>query len=145
MKLFCSNYWQNPKITAAVHYFHYNSYRYYHYHHLHYHWKMHLYHLKILLTILFIVIWSPILFNLCSFYRDIFFSIPIPSFLFFTPSKRLENIRENTDQKEFRIWTLFTQCYLHSLVYTYLHLLIPNYILFVLLYKFDKIYKIWEI
>ena len=52
-----SNYWQNPKITAAtVHYFHYNSHHHYHYHHFHYHCKMHPYYLKILLTILFIVI-----------------------------------------------------------------------------------------
>ena len=53
-----SNYWQNPKITAAVHCFHYNSHHHYHYYHFHYHCKMHLYHLKILLTILFIVKWS---------------------------------------------------------------------------------------
>ena len=38
--LFCSNYWQNSPITAAVHYFHYKSH------------KMHLYCLKLLLTIL---------------------------------------------------------------------------------------------
>ena len=52
-----SNYWQNPKITATVHYFHYNSHHY-HYYHFHYHCKMHLYHLKILLTMLFFIIWS---------------------------------------------------------------------------------------
>ena len=51
-----SNFWQNPKITATVHYFHYNSHHHYHYYHFHYHCKMHLYRLKILLTILFIVI-----------------------------------------------------------------------------------------
>ena len=70
-----SNYWQNPKITATVHYFHYNSHHHYHYYHFHYHCKMHLYHLKILLTILFIVIWSPVCFNwiLSSFYRYVFF------------------------------------------------------------------------
>ena len=72
MKLFWGNYWQNPKIIAAVHYFHYNSHHHYHSHHFHYHWKMHLYHLNILLTILFIVIWSPICFNLSSFYLHIF-------------------------------------------------------------------------
>ena len=53
-----SNYWQKPKITATVHYFHYNSHHHYHYYHFHYHCKMHLYHLKILLTILFFIIWS---------------------------------------------------------------------------------------
>ena len=45
-----SNYWQNPKITATVHYFHYNSHHHYHYYHFHYHCKMHLHRLKILLT-----------------------------------------------------------------------------------------------
>ena len=51
VKLFCSNYWQNPEITAAVHYFHYNSHLHYHYRHFHYHCKMHLYCLRILLTV----------------------------------------------------------------------------------------------
>ena len=129
---------------------------------------MHLYRLKILLTILFIVIWSPICFNLSSFYRHIFSFSLIPSFLFFTPSKMTQNkfttirhlldvlfipfkspysveIRENTDQKKLRNWTLFTQCYLHSLVYTYLHLLIHTYALFILLHEFDKIDKTWQI
>ena len=51
-----SNYRRNPKITATVHYFHYNPHHHYHYYHFHYHCKMQLYRLKILLTILFIVI-----------------------------------------------------------------------------------------
>ena len=51
VKLFCSIYWQNLQITAAVHYFHYNSHHHYHYHHFHYHWKMQLYYLRILITI----------------------------------------------------------------------------------------------
>ena len=33
----------------------------------------------------------------------------------------------------------------HSPVYTYLHLLIHTYVLFILLYEFDKIDEIWEI
>ena len=37
VKIFCSNYWQNPHITVAVNYFHYNSHHHYHYHHFHYH------------------------------------------------------------------------------------------------------------
>ena len=57
-----SNYWQNPKATTTVHYFHYNS-PHHHYYHFHYYRKMHLYRLKILLIILFIVIWSPVCFN----------------------------------------------------------------------------------
>ena len=32
VKLFCSNYWQNSRVTAAVHYFHYNSHHHFHYH-----------------------------------------------------------------------------------------------------------------
>ena len=188
VKLFCSNYWQSPKITAAVHCFHYNSHRHYYYHHFHYHWNYH-YRLKILLTILFIVISSPICFNLSSFYRHMFFSNLIPIFSFFTPRHILGilfipfiyiysylhfltmrekrpntelflvrifpyldwirrftlysvQIRGNMDQKKLRIWTLFTQCYLHSPVYTYSHLLIHTYALFTLLYEFDKIDKI---
>ena len=80
-----SNYWQNPKITAAVHYFHYNSHHHYHYYHFHYHCKMHLYRLKILLTILFIVKWSPVCFNwiLSSFYRYVFFFYHIIIFIFY--------------------------------------------------------------
>ena len=50
-----SNYWQNPKITVTVQYFHYNSHHdYYHYYHFHYHCQMHLYRLKILLNIFLI-------------------------------------------------------------------------------------------
>ena len=70
-----SNYWQNPQITATVHYFHYNSHHHYHYYHFYYHCKMHLYRLKILLTIPFIAIWFPVCFNwiLSSFYWYLFF------------------------------------------------------------------------
>ena len=50
MKLFCSNYWQNPYITTADHYFYYNSHHHYHYHCFHYHCKMQLYRLKVLIT-----------------------------------------------------------------------------------------------
>ena len=39
VKLFCSNYLQDPSITAVVHYFHDNSN---HHYHLHFHCKMHL-------------------------------------------------------------------------------------------------------
>ena len=70
-----SNYWQNPKITATVHYFHYNSHYHYHYYHFHYHCKMHLYRPKILLT---------------KFYNKIFYCNMIPclfqlNFVFFLP------------------------------------------------------------
>ena len=84
-----SNYWQNPKITATVHYFHYNSHHHYHYYHFHYHCKMHLYRLKILLTILFIVKWSPVCFNwiLSSFCRYVFFFYYFTLFVFLRPVK----------------------------------------------------------
>ena len=82
MKLFCSNYWQNPLVTATVHYFRYNSHHHYHFH---YHCKMHLYCLKILLTI-------PLCNMIpCLLYRHIFFFSLIPSFSFFTLSKRIQN------------------------------------------------------
>ena len=48
VKLFCSSYWQNPPLTATVHYFHCNSHHHYHFN---YHCKMLLYCLKILRTI----------------------------------------------------------------------------------------------
>ena len=84
-----SNYRQNSKITATAHYFHYNSHHHYHYYHFHYHCKKHLYHLKILLTIPFIVIWSLVCFNwiLSSFYRYVFFFYHIILFVFLRPVK----------------------------------------------------------
>ena len=90
-EIILSNYWQNSKITAStVHYSHYNSHHHYHYHyyhHFHYHCKMHLYHLKFLLTILFILLWSPA-FNwiLSSFYCYVFFFYII-LFIFLHPVK----------------------------------------------------------
>ena len=42
------------------------------------------------------------------------------------------------------VLTPFTQCYLHSPVNTYFHLLIHTYVFFIILYEFDKIDKIWE-
>ena len=90
MELFYSNYWENPPVTAAaVHYFADNSR---HHHHFHYHCKMHLCYLKILLTApLCNMIPCLLQLILSSFYRHIFFSSLIPSFSFFTPSKRTKN------------------------------------------------------
>ena len=90
MKLFCCNYWQNPPVTAAVHYFHNISHRHCHFH---YHCKMHLCCLKILLTVPLCNMISCLfqLIFLSSFYRHIFFSSLIPSFSFFTSSKRTQN------------------------------------------------------
>ena len=149
MKLFCNNYWQNPKITATVHYFHFNSHCHYHYHHFHYHWKMHLYHLKILLTILFIVIWSPICFNLSSFTSTYFSLVLFQAFHFLCPVKGLRISLQPSDILDVFLYLLFLSIVistsLHSPVYTYLHLLIHTCVLFRLLYKFDKIDKIWKI
>ena len=74
------------------HYFYYNSHHHYHYHHFHYHCKMHLYCLKIVLTILLYCNLIPCFFSkiLSSFYRLIFLSTVIPNFSLFTPSKRTQ-------------------------------------------------------
>ena len=89
MKLFCSNYWQKPPATAAVHYFQCNSHHYYHFH---YHCKMHSYYLKILLSIPLCNMISCLLqLNFIFFLLHIFFSSLIPNFSFLTPSKRTHN------------------------------------------------------
>ena len=140
MKLFCSNYLQNPPITAAVHYFHYNSHHHYRFH---YHCKMHLYYLKILLTI-------PLCNMIpCLLYRHIFFFSLIPSFSFFTPSKRTQNSFTTSRQI---LDVLFILIFISIVIYTslfiltylhFLHLLIYTYVLFILLYELHKIDKIW--
>ena len=105
VKLFYGNYWQNPKTTAAVHYFHYN-YHHHHYHYFHYNWKMHLYRLKILLTILFTVIWFPICFNLSSF---------------FSPNKGKYGPEKTPYLNTFRAVLFTLTClYLFTLTYPYL-------------------------
>ena len=127
--------------------------------------------LKLLLSILFILIRSPICFNLFSFYWHIFFSGLIPALCLLRPVKGISLQPSSIFQmlslyliftsiviytslhcvKSIQIrsffWpVLFKQCYLHSLVYTYLYLLIHTYVLlFILLYEFDKIDKIWKI
>ena len=68
-----SNYLQNSKITATVHYFHYNSHHHYHYYHFHYHCKMHLYHLKNPLSIST---------EFCLLFTGMYFSFIILYFLF---------------------------------------------------------------
>ena len=93
MTLFCSNYRQNPPITATVHYFHYN---YCHHYHFHYHCKMHLHCRKILLT------------------TPLFFFSLIPSFLFFAPSKRIQNSFTT-------IRHILEVLYTYIYIYSYLH------------------------
>ena len=93
VKLFCCNYWQNPAVTAAVHYVHYNSHHHYHFH---YDRKMHLCCLKILLIVPLCNIPVCLSYILSSFYQLNFiflfkFCLLIPIFSFFTPSKRTQN------------------------------------------------------
>ena len=148
MKLFCSNYWQNPKITAAVHYFHYNSHHHYHYHHFHYHWKMHFDHLKILLTILFRVIWSPVVSIIfCLLFTGIYFSLVLfLAFRFVHPVKRLRISLQPSDM--FKILSLYPfiyiYSYLHFLIYTHLLILIYTYlsILMLSLYYYMNLIKL---
>ena len=82
--------------TTASRYFQYNSHHHYHYHHFQYHRKMHLYlyRLKIFLTIPLECNRIPCLFQLdfVFFLPLIFFSSLIPSFPFFTPSRRTQNL-----------------------------------------------------
>ena len=126
------NYWQNPKITVTVHYFLYNSHHHYHYYHFHYHCKMHLYRLKILLTILFVIIWSPVCFNriLSSFYWYVLFLLSYYAFRLFTPNKSRQNyfttIRYILDV--LFIPLIYSHIYLHCLIYTHLLILIYTYL-----------------
>ena len=151
MKLFSSNYCQNPYITAAVHYFHYNSHHHYHDHHFHYHCEMHLCRLRILLTIPLdcnmITCLFQLKFVLKFFFRHIFFSSLIPSFSFIAPSKKTQNLFTTIRQiLDILFCTyIYVYTYLHLLAYNYLHFLIYTYVIFTLLYELDKIVKIWEI
>ena len=76
MKLFCSNYWQNTQITAAVYYFRYNFHQNYHYHHFQCHCQMQLYRRRILLMILYDSNMIPRLFQV----NFVFF---LPEYIFF--------------------------------------------------------------
>ena len=110
MKLFCSNYWQNPPITATVHYFHYNSHHHYHFH---YHCKMHLYCLKILLTIPLCDM-IPCLLYWHIFFFFIYFSFISLAFRFLRPVKGFRIY--------LRPWTYFRcSLYIHIYIYDYLH------------------------
>ena len=84
-----SNYWQNPKITATVHYFHYNSHHHYHYYHFHYHCKMHLYHLKNPLSISteFCLLFTGMYFSFIILYFILYFCISYYTFAFLRPVK----------------------------------------------------------
>ena len=133
VRLFCSNYWQNPPVTAGDHYFHYNYHHHYHYQHFHYHCKMHLYHLKILLTIPFF--FDPLFVSaeLCLFPALYFFLVLFQAF--FTTSKRTQNsftaIRHILD-------VLFIPIFIYIVIYT------SSFKLTALLYRLDKIDEMWE-
>ena len=97
-------------------YFQHNSHHHFHYHHFHYHRKMRLYRLRILLPFLLIVIWSRLFqLILSSFFRHIFFSSLIPSFSFFTPSKRTQNSFTTTRKI---LDVLFILIFISMVIYT---------------------------
>ena len=145
--------WQNPKTTAAVHYFHCNSHHHFHYHHFHYHCKMHLYPLKILLDIFFVVI-NPLSVSakFCLLFTGIHFSLDLfQAFRFLCPVKGLRiSLRLSNTLQMFSLYFIFasiviytslltltclylcTLPYLHLLAYTYVHLLIHPYVLFII-------------
>ena len=96
----------------------------------------------------------------CLFQLTFVFFLPVCIFLllyytfrFFTPSKKSQDyfttIRHILDVLVIPL--IYSYGYLHCLIYTHLLILIYNYlsiviyILFILLYEFDKIDKIWEI
>ena len=163
----CGNYWQNPQIAAAVHYFHYKSHHHYHCHHFHCHCKIHLYCLRIILIIPLDCNIIPCLFplNFVCFLLTYIFLQFISSFTFCTPIERTQNSL-TTIRHIFEFFFIYTYIYiynyLHFLIYTYnyLHLFILIF-MFVLYYiyihtyryhmsllllsKLDKIDKMWGI
>ena len=114
---------------------------------------MHLYCLKILLTIPLCNI-IPCLFQLNLFTGIYFSPVLFQAFRFLRPVKGLRiRLRPSGIFQMFslylrlhlQLFTYFTLPYLHLLAYTYLHLLIYTCVLFILLHELDKIDKTWEI
>ena len=114
VKLFCSNYWQNPLVTAFFHYFHCNSHHHYHFHN---HCKMQLYCLKILPTI-------PCLFQLNVVFILIFLFTQKQSFTDILQNhvKFVKFLRRPFFTEHFWWLLLFTLSYLHLRAYIYFHL-----------------------
>ena len=113
-------------------YFHYNSYHHYHHHLFHYYCKMHLYHLRILLTILLDCKMIPCFVSakFCLLSSGIYFSVVLFQwFSFFTPSKRTQNSLTTSKQ----IYT-----YLLVPIYTYLFILMFSLYYYVNLIKLLK-------
>ena len=141
VKLFYCNYWQKPPVTAAVHYFHYNSHHRYRFHH---HCKIHLYWLKIILTIpLCNMIPFQFQLNFCLLFIGMYFSpVLFQAFSFFTTSKRAQNsfttIRHILDELFILTFTFIVTVYtslvtcLYLFTLTYLYLCSPYTILWTL-------------
>ena len=136
-------------------YLHYNSHDHFHFHHFHYHLyhcKIHLYRLRIVLTIPLDCNIIPCLFQLNFVFFPpayIFLQSYSELFVFYAQQKDSEFVCDH--QKNFRCF-LYTYIYkffiviqiiyshyLHLIDYTYLRLLIYTYVLFILLYELDKI------
>ena len=132
-------------------YFHYNSHYHFPYHHFHSHCKMHLYCLRILLPSPLDSNVVPYQFqiNFVFFFQHTFFSSLIPSFLFFTPSKRTQNLFMTTRQI---LDVFFILIFISIVIYTFLITLnclylftrTYLYVLFIPLYDTDEIVEIWE-
>ena len=133
MKQFCNNCWQNPPVTAAVHYFH-------HYH-FHYHYKMDLYCLKIILTITrcnmipclfqlnFVFLLPAYIFSLVLFEAFRFLRLVKGLRVLFTTIRHILDV--------LFILIIYIYSYLHSLyflIYTNLLILIYTYLSILYLY-----------
>ena len=133
MKQFCSNCWQNPPVTATVHYFH-------HYH-FHYHYKMDLYCLKIILTITrcnmipclfqlnFVFLLPAYIFSLVLFEAFRFLRLVKGLRILFTTIRHILDV--------LFILIIYIYSYLHSLyflIYTNLLILIYTYLSILYLY-----------
>ena len=103
VKLFWSNCWQNPQVTLAVHYFPHNSDHHY-YKHFHSYCKMHIYHLKILLTISL-----GFQLNFFSFSPGLNFSLVLFQLFFFMPFKKKRN--SFTTIRQFSMYSLYLYLY----------------------------------
>ena len=110
-KIFENTYFEEHLQTTYI--FSIFLYHHFHYHHFHYHRKMHLYHLRIFLTIPLDCNMIPCLFqlNFVFFLPLIFFSSLIPSFPFLHSAKGLRN--------RFRC-----SLYIYIYIYSYLHFLL---------------------
>ena len=127
----CSNYWQNPQLAAAVHYFHYKSHHHYHCHHFHCYCKIHLYCIRIILTV-------PLDCNIIPFLFLLNFVCFLPTYIFlqsysklyvFAPSERTQNSL-TTIRHIFEFFFIYTYNYLHFIpiiIYTSLFTLILIY------------------